>query len=153
MNIHSDSIAFDWGIFDVYIASITHQRIVLSMLLAECKRLPADEVDPKYHAQTWQDLLTSHEKEWAEFATQTGLAAAKELYWGAHSMTCEDREIDLGGNALEKYFDFYFGCEDFEGRMFILRRKLPPGYFGYMYFKVTVGIAFNTSGRKLAKYS
>ena len=107
------------------------------MLIAECGRLSSGEIDPKYHAETWKSALSMYESEWFTFATKTGPDAAKQLYWGAHSMRCEDTEVEVGGNALERHFDFYFGCEDFEGKLFRLRRKFPPGYFQYMYFKAS----------------
>jgi len=134
-NHFKDSITFDWGIFDIYIASITHQKLVLLMLIASCKELPEKEVDPKFHPETWLKTLAYYESEWKTYAESTGPEAAKYLYWGPHSTSCEDTEVTVSKTALEEKFDFYFGCNDFEGRLFILRRKFPPGYFKYMYFQ------------------
>ena len=86
---YPDSITFDWGIFDIYIASITHQKLVLLMLIASCKELPEKEVDPKFHPETWLKTLAYYESEWKTYAESTGPEAAKYLYWGPHRQaTC-----------------------------------------------------------------
>ena len=131
-----DSITFDWGMFDIYIASITHQKLVLLMLIAACKELPATEVvDPKFDWQTWRTTLKEFEGEWKRFAFSMGPEAAKYLYWGPHSVSCEGTSEIISKSALQKIIDSYFGCTDFEGRIFKLYRSFPPGTFGYMYFQ------------------
>ena len=47
------TLKFEWALFDLYIANVTHQLLILMMLIRECEKLPKQQVDIKFKTQTY----------------------------------------------------------------------------------------------------
>ena len=91
-SFHTDKLKFDWGLFNAYVALISHKQTVLQMLIHECEKLNQttiwraeskrkDFITPNY----WFNVLKVHQKQWRAFALKTGPLAAKQLFWGRKS--------------------------------------------------------------------
>jgi len=121
---HKASLTFDWGLFDAYIANITHQLLLFQLLIRECEKLESLKFKTsyeKYSSSFWKSKLEARKKLWKKYATQIGPEAAKELFWRGYqcdkkshkTLLCKDFE---GQQALISYSSAWHGPYAFPNR-------------------------------------
>ena len=91
---------------DRNVASIAHQRLILSLLITVTRELPQPNSNQEFRPEFYLNYMKQHKSHWKRLAESTGPEYARNLYWEPTSTECE--------LVSKQYLD----CTDFQGRVF-----------------------------------